>query len=339
MRGPRLHIPGQTCYHHCTGRLHPNLPDFSKRDVREIIELLQTQVDYCGFTLWAYSVSSRRYDVVVQAPSGDAEISDEEFMRRLRLKEYPRKVQYAERLLEEYGPESQEWRQLKCNYMRTMGNLSDLLHRIAVCTSFNYQRRHRRKGKVWKDRAITIPIAEDTESLLQAVAYVDSRPLADGVCREPFRNARNSIAVASRGDEGWRESYRRLLQVQDWSKLTKIYREKLRTAAETPITDLGPRSWGEVSRSHLQQQQRKQKLRGAGRSKKDRERIAAQRLKELEAFKERFGHCNVPSNWSENPQLGIWVIGQRRDAKKGRIPESRRKKLDELGFSWRLRSR
>ena len=32
-----------------------------------------------------------------------------------------------------------------------------------------------------------------------------------------------------------------------------------------------------------------------------------ERLKELEDFNEKHGHCRVPKTYAENPQLAIWV--------------------------------
>src|SRR5207249_4270002 len=58
------------------------------------------------------------------------------------------------------------------------------------------------------------------------------------------------------------------------------------------------------------------------------------RLDELKAFKRRFGHCNVPYRWPENPSLGRWVQGQRH--KQASLPPQRRKRLDRLGFAWRI---
>jgi hypothetical protein len=53
----------------------------------------------------------------------------------------------------------------------------------------------------------------------------------------------------------------------------------------------------------------------------------------LAAFKRRFGHCNVPYRWDENPRLGRWVTNQRYDLKS--LTRSQRKlKLDSLDFDW-----
>jgi predicted helicase len=60
----------------------------------------------------------------------------------------------------------------------------------------------------------------------------------------------------------------------------------------------------------------------------------------LRAFKEREGHCNVPSSHEENGyRLGRWVGTQRqlrRGLSKIRRPlsDDRRRRLDELGFVW-----
>ena len=67
-------------------------------------------------------------------------------------------------------------------------------------------------------------------------------------------------------------------------------------------------------------------------------------FQELRAFKLKHGHCNVPSNYSENYSLSVWVQCQRRQYKlycrtrpqgkaKG-MDEDRIVKLQELGFVW-----
>jgi superfamily II DNA or RNA helicase len=57
-------------------------------------------------------------------------------------------------------------------------------------------------------------------------------------------------------------------------------------------------------------------------------------LGKLRAFKERFGHCNVPYRWSEDPKLGSWVVKQRKFKKKGFLSAERVRKLDQIGFCW-----
>lgn len=55
---------------------------------------------------------------------------------------------------------------------------------------------------------------------------------------------------------------------------------------------------------------------------------------ELAAYKEHFGHCNIPISYEANPSLGAWAFSQRMAFKKNRLSEERIEKLTELGFSF-----
>ena len=55
----------------------------------------------------------------------------------------------------------------------------------------------------------------------------------------------------------------------------------------------------------------------------DRNEVFEKRCFELEAFKEEFGHCNVPQGYSKNKPLGSWCNNVRasyRQIKKGMKP-------------------
>jgi Helicase associated domain len=55
----------------------------------------------------------------------------------------------------------------------------------------------------------------------------------------------------------------------------------------------------------------------------------------LKIFHAREGHCRVPQFHIEGTfRLGTWVGGQRR--RRDTMPAERRRRLDELGFVWRL---
>jgi hypothetical protein len=54
----------------------------------------------------------------------------------------------------------------------------------------------------------------------------------------------------------------------------------------------------------------------------------------LTDFRERYGHCEVPMNWSENPRLSRWVSSQRVAKKNEELSENRIKSLEQMGFIW-----
>jgi superfamily II DNA or RNA helicase len=58
------------------------------------------------------------------------------------------------------------------------------------------------------------------------------------------------------------------------------------------------------------------------------------RYEQLVEFKKQNGHCDVPYNYAENRQLGIWVGNQRYKRKQNRLPPEHERLLNELGFTW-----
>jgi hypothetical protein len=69
-----------------------------------------------------------------------------------------------------------------------------------------------------------------------------------------------------------------------------------------------------------------------------------ERLEEIKEFRSIYMHCNVPSNYRENPQLAIWVKSQRRqyrllmEGKASNLTPQRIHDLEAVGFKWLPRS-
>jgi len=59
-----------------------------------------------------------------------------------------------------------------------------------------------------------------------------------------------------------------------------------------------------------------------------------QSLKNLRAFKKRFGHCHITPQWPEYKTLAIWAKTQRRRRKQLHLSRERIRLLDKLGFDW-----
>ena len=62
-----------------------------------------------------------------------------------------------------------------------------------------------------------------------------------------------------------------------------------------------------------------------------------ERFAELVAYRAKYGNCNVPSYWSENPRLASWVHHQRYVRKLSTLTQDRLERLDKIGFVWDLR--
>ena len=55
---------------------------------------------------------------------------------------------------------------------------------------------------------------------------------------------------------------------------------------------------------------------------------------ERQTYKKRYGDCDVPSRWEQNPRLANWVQEQRRNRQ---LSATRKALLTQLGFVWDTR--
>lgn len=67
-----------------------------------------------------------------------------------------------------------------------------------------------------------------------------------------------------------------------------------------------------------------------------------ERLRELRAYREENGHCNVPTSYVKNKKLATWVKCQRRqyklmDTEFSTLSPERIATLNQMGFKWELR--
>jgi hypothetical protein len=56
-------------------------------------------------------------------------------------------------------------------------------------------------------------------------------------------------------------------------------------------------------------------------------------------FRQKHGHCDVPTQWPENPHLANWVANQRHRKKRGTLSAERVRRLDSVGFLWAAKRR
>lgn len=61
------------------------------------------------------------------------------------------------------------------------------------------------------------------------------------------------------------------------------------------------------------------------------------RFDQLREFKATNGHCDIPVEWPENPQLGHWVSNQRQRKKIGNLHPKQEELLNSMGFDWGLK--
>ena len=58
------------------------------------------------------------------------------------------------------------------------------------------------------------------------------------------------------------------------------------------------------------------------------------RFADLVAYRAKYGDCNVPADWSEDPRLASWVEKQRQSRRLNTLTQDRLERLDTIGFVW-----
>ena len=67
-----------------------------------------------------------------------------------------------------------------------------------------------------------------------------------------------------------------------------------------------------------------------------RERQWEDLFQRLQTFHHKFGHCRVPRQYEEYPQLGTWLNTQRMLFNKGKLRQDRKERLESMGMEWGL---
>ncbi len=57
----------------------------------------------------------------------------------------------------------------------------------------------------------------------------------------------------------------------------------------------------------------------------------------LVEYKKKNNDCDVPKEYPANPQLGTWVVKQRKTKKQSKLSTARIARLEALGFVWSFR--
>ena len=59
-----------------------------------------------------------------------------------------------------------------------------------------------------------------------------------------------------------------------------------------------------------------------------------QRFADLLKFKEAHGNCDVAKKNPDDPSLGMWVVNQRSNKKRGKLTAEHERLLNDVGFIW-----
>ena len=143
---------------------------------------------------------------------------------------------------------------------------------------------------------------------------------------------------ANQRDGRYRQRVRNCLS---WANVTNATKEE----RASPFDDIDKivgskaRRWREVL-SELVKEGPFSILFKTRKAKMQQERAWNDRYDELDVYKNKHGNCLVPQHYPDNKALGKWVANQRvrlgREGKQTPLTKKRIKKLDEVGFVWKV---
>ena len=194
---------------------------------------------------------------------------------------------------------------------------------------------------------------EDPEGMVEE--EVEGNTNTHQNCNSSSINASMGTTQSPKGsmsqDDQWYAKYeelRRYQEVHGDCLVPHNYKENLPLAR-----------WVKRQRHHMKQIMEEQEA-GQVLSKTTEERVRAlqslgfiwncqgtaweEKLQELRRYRDKYSDCNVPSNFPENPKLGMWVKCQRRqyklfkEGKQSSMTRERIEELEEMGFTWGLRN-
>ncbi|CAB9498093.1 helicase [Seminavis robusta] len=133
----------------------------------------------------------------------------------------------------------------------------------------------------------------------------------------------------SSNEQAWYQKYNELVKFRNENGHAVVPRSK-------GYTELG--QWVHHQRSAFNRQQllpeRKRLLDKLGFVWNPLQQAWYERYDRLVNFRNDHGHSAVPYQYKEDPELGKWVSYQRKMFTKQRLPPTRKKLLDKLGFVW-----
>ena len=238
MRKPRIKVPSETgaAIYHCISRVvgGEKLLDDPAKEVfqRQMWEL----ADFCGMELLTYGLLWNHFHLVVLVPQ-KTELTDAELLRRFAVR-HPssdrrnaRLLTSFKALLEQNGPEAQQWRRQQLAMMNDISQYMKLLKQ-GFTTWYNHA--HNRFGTLWAERFGSEQVEGSVDAAATAAAYVDLNCVRAGLARDPKDYRFCGYAEAIAGNQLARKGLAFVLGLADWEQAQAAYRLRLFGTAAVP---------------------------------------------------------------------------------------------------------
>ncbi len=232
-------LASQAAYHCVTRTVNGEwlFDDIAKEVLRG--QLWQV-ADYCGVSIYTYSLLSNHFHVLVNVPLLQA-VPDAELLRRYAVL-YPHPTKYQTARLEvvkaqlsQNGSEAVAWRRRQ---LALMGDVSQFMKLVKQRFSIWYNQSHGRFGTLWAERFKSLLVAVEDRALQTTAAYIDLNCVRAGITPDPKEYRFCGYAEAVAGSAAAQAGIRGAMGGHRWDTVQASYREVLFG------TGAGPRETG-----------------------------------------------------------------------------------------------
>ena len=336
MREKRLIVRGRETLAHCWSRIHRDVESLDQDDIESLTHLIKIVSYYCDLQLISYSVVPRGFDVLVRAPK-ESKLSDDQILERTRVlyQHTPKKWEALNRVFQRHGSRSRRGADARGQHQENFHDISQAMRLIKLRFFWNHRRNHGNSKSLWANRYQHMLVEDRPEVISEVAARVDAVPQWEEVTPAASGYAFCSFGEATANKGAFRDAIKAFTGEKDWRRAKASHARMINSVAPHRRTWNMPRAYGNLPLAAMRRTIAK-RLEKSPRPARERKTFE-ERLQDLRAFKKEHGHCSIPAADPQYSSLSKWFIRTRAKKRRGQLPESERKPLEDLGVSWENR--
>ena len=325
MREARFILEGVEAFYCLSNEIGPDLQDLSGPEQEELVSRLFDAAKLCHIDILAYTAHPRGYGMLVRIPR------PYDISRRLlvmQAKEYFGRDPEKNLTDPREDPGSEAHAAVDRMLRGRLFNLQEFARLYGMRFSLSYNKRHNRKGPVWKQRFRSSVVEHRSEYLMSAIAYIHTRPAVMNEGTKLADYEHSSWVEAIEGNRKRRRDYKEVSGDSDWRKAKSRYGLEL----EAMMKRINRPHYGTIDSDLVDAHRRKNRT--LSEELEDRRRRWQTMYGRLKKYVAENGHFLFPRNSENYRELLKWVRNQRSHCRRGTLSQRNIDALDRLGFPW-----
>ncbi|MGB0993276.1 MAG: transposase [Akkermansiaceae bacterium] len=176
--------------YHCVSRVVDRRFVLGRKEKDVFVRMMREYEDFCGVQVLAFCIMSNHFHILVEVPpkvkDSPVEMSDEEFLRKMKAMYSPQHYRDVEQMIERFRSRRQgkAAEEFKAKYTCRMHDLSEFMKGLKQKFTQWYNAANGRRGTLWEGRFKSV-LVEDGYAARVMAAYIDLNPIRAGMVRKP----------------------------------------------------------------------------------------------------------------------------------------------------------